>query len=204
MKSRLLLRTLIACVAWSGVIETVSLNHADASQLVVNGGFETGNFSGWSGGVTSYPTDVIVTNSQGYNSLQAVHSGTYSFYFGNSGSTRDLYQVLPTIAGTNYTVSFWLNMYPAVPNELSLSWAGTTIIDQLNFTTNGWAEYVFTELATTDATTLSLPKTRFEHIDGVARQGSDVQQRGQSVQSGACTARPSRAKCEFSRDYNRR
>ena len=51
---------------------------------------------------------------------------------------------------------------------------------------------------------LSLPKTRFEHIDGVARQGSDVQQHGQSVRSGACTVRPSRAKCEFSRDYNRR
>src|SRR6266568_2783741 len=26
---------------------------------------------------------------------------------------------------------------------------------------------------------MSLPKTRFEHIDGVARQGSDVQQHGQ-------------------------
>jgi sulfur dioxygenase len=51
---------------------------------------------------------------------------------------------------------------------------------------------------------VSLPKTRFERIDDVARQGLDVQQRGQSVRSGACKVRLSRAKCEFSRDYSRR
>jgi len=63
---------------------------------------------------------------------------------------------------------------------------------------NGWEHNGIAKIG------LSLPKTRSEHINGVARQGSDVRQHGRGVRSGASTARPSRAKCEFSRDYNRR
>ena len=51
---------------------------------------------------------------------------------------------------------------------------------------------------------LSLPKTRFVHIDDGAHQGSGVQQHLRTARSRVCRARPSRAKREFARHYNRR
>src|ERR1700687_2202392 len=51
---------------------------------------------------------------------------------------------------------------------------------------------------------LSLPETRFARIDDGAHQGSGVQQHLRTARSRVCRARPSRAKHEFSRHYNRR
>jgi NAD(P)H:quinone oxidoreductase type IV len=50
---------------------------------------------------------------------------------------------------------------------------------------------------------LSLPKTRSERIDGVVRQGSDTQQCSRSARSAVYKARPSQAKRESARHYNR-
>jgi hypothetical protein len=44
---------------------------------------------------------------------------------------------------------------------------------------------------------LSLPKTRFERIDGVAHQGSDTRQYLRIARLAVCRAHPSRAKREF-------
>ena len=50
---------------------------------------------------------------------------------------------------------------------------------------------------------LSLPKTRSERIDDVVRQGSDTQQCSRSARSAVYKARPSQAKRESARHYNR-
>jgi hypothetical protein len=50
---------------------------------------------------------------------------------------------------------------------------------------------------------LSLPKSRFVRIDGVARQGSDTQQCLRTSRSDVCRARPSQARREFAPHYNR-
>jgi Transposase domain (DUF772) len=55
----------------------------------------------------------------------------------------------------------------------------------------------------TSPTDLSLPKSRFERTDDVARQGSDPQQRLRTARSGVCRACPSRAKHAFAPRYNR-
>ena len=51
---------------------------------------------------------------------------------------------------------------------------------------------------------LSLPETKFARIDDGAHQGSGVQQHLRTARSRVCRARPSRAKHEFVRHYNRR
>ena len=50
---------------------------------------------------------------------------------------------------------------------------------------------------------MSLPKSRFERTDDVARQESDAQRRLRTARLGVCRARPSRAKHAFAPRYNR-
>jgi hypothetical protein len=50
---------------------------------------------------------------------------------------------------------------------------------------------------------LSLPKSRFVRIDGVARQGSDTQQCLRTSRSDVCRACPFQARREFAPHYNR-
>src|SRR5882724_2889903 len=49
---------------------------------------------------------------------------------------------------------------------------------------------------------VSLPKSRFVRIDGVARQGSDTQQCLRTSRSDVCRACPSQARREFAPHYN--
>src|SRR4030095_9985739 len=67
--------------------------------VVQNGGFETGDLTGWTNsGDTSF-TGVDSSNP---------HSGTFALYSGPTSSDGFLDQVLPTVSGTAYDVSFWL------------------------------------------------------------------------------------------------
>jgi hypothetical protein len=71
---------------------------ASAANLVVNGGFETGDFTGW--------TQSGDTSSTFVESF-FVHSGNFAATFGPIFSLGFLSQTLTTTAGTGYTISFW-------------------------------------------------------------------------------------------------
>jgi hypothetical protein len=96
---------------------------------VQNGGFETGDFTSWTGdrwGVTS--TD----------SGEVPFAGSYYAYTGCVGDpcingTPDqqasLSQTLATTAGQTYTLTFeFMTLYDA-PNELDVLWNGTSVLD---------------------------------------------------------------------------
>jgi transposase-like protein len=80
------------------MVGVASTGYATAD-MVINGGFETGDFTGWAlSGNTDYTG---VTTG-------IAHSGEYAAYFGPDGSLGYLSQSLATTVGTRYELSFFL------------------------------------------------------------------------------------------------
>ena len=90
-----------------------------AATLVTNGGFETGDFTGWTGG---FPDNFVASGD-----ASLVHTGTKGVAFGSVESLSDLSQSLATVSGTIYDVSFWLNSNGFAANEVKVTWGGLTI-----------------------------------------------------------------------------
>jgi hypothetical protein len=132
----------------SGVTQSRQFNLQVTSQLVQNGGFEPGNFSGWTqSGNTGYSS--VLANSA------YVHSGSEGAQLGPSGSLGYLSQTMPVIPGQLYLLSFWLdNPKAGNPNELLVSWDGRTLFDQTNLPALGWTNLQF--FATASGTSAAL------------------------------------------------
>jgi hypothetical protein len=119
--------------------------------IVSNGGFETGEFTGWT--LTGATTENFVTNGGGF-----VHGGAYGAALGQSGSTGVLAQTLTTVPGQNYLLSLWLenpmNPNGATPNEFAVQWDGATLYDQTNLPFTSWTNLQFVVTASSAATVL--------------------------------------------------
>jgi alpha-tubulin suppressor-like RCC1 family protein len=99
--------------------------------LVVNGGFETGDFSGWTLTVPGH-SDTVVSAIRPPDRAQYSHSGMFAAQFsdiflgGLGGSTESVIaQTLPTQPGTSYLISFWLD--GITDSSFSVSWNGNTL-----------------------------------------------------------------------------
>jgi subtilase family serine protease len=93
----------------SHVAQPVSASLNIGQSIVQNGGFETGDFTGWtlvgntiSGGYVYNSVENILTTPG------AVHAGSYGAFLGDT-QLATLSQNLTTIPGQNYLISFWLD-----------------------------------------------------------------------------------------------
>lgn len=123
-------------------------------QLVLNGGFEMGDFTGWTqSGITDYNS---VTNAL----CAYVHFGNCGALLGATPSPGSLAQSVPTVPGQTYALSFWLrnptggSLHKSTPNMFQASWNGVPVFAQTNITSDGWNQYQFNVTATSTATPL--------------------------------------------------
>ena len=90
-----------------------------SANLVTNGGFETGDFTGWTLTNVDLDNDFVFVANTGTQ-----HSGDYEALLGKTGSVGTLSQSIATTAGQSYIVSFWLaNDYPGM-NLFQALWNG--------------------------------------------------------------------------------
>ncbi|TMA25835.1 MAG: hypothetical protein E6J78_16170 [Deltaproteobacteria bacterium] len=109
-----------------------STTHATTVQLtvtappanpIVNGGFETGNFSGWT---TAGATSISTT----------AHSGTYSALVGSANpfnGDSSIRQTFTAPAGTGHTLTFWYRV--VCTDSVTYDWATATLKDNTTNTT---------------------------------------------------------------------
>jgi hypothetical protein len=119
------------------------------NDLIVNGGFETQNFSGW----TQW-------GDTGYSGVSSgiAHDGNYAAYFGPRGGLGGIMQTVNTTPGQTYQFSFWLS-HPyagSTPNEFQVQLGSTTLDDQRNVGLFNYTQNTNTYTPTASTTTVRL------------------------------------------------
>jgi hypothetical protein len=150
------------------------------ADLIVNGGFETGDFTGW-------------TNSGWFIDTTNPNSGVYDASTGCSGASCTsvgdpnsayIYQDVTTTVGTTYDLSFFYDsgQDPTFGSELLVLWGNpaapslSTVVDFVDVDTSGaYAEYTGTVTATSSRSELEFLGRQdldFYYLDDVSLTAS--------------------------------
>ncbi|BAY61646.1 hypothetical protein NIES22_17130 [Calothrix brevissima NIES-22] len=137
---------LISLFSLTAAIITLSASITPAA--VINGDFETGDFSGWTQAGNTEFTGVAE------NSIFA-HSGNHFAFFGNAESLGFLSQFISTNIGQTYQLSYFLkSFYGDLPHRFQLIVNGNILLAQDEIENLDYTHYVNKFVAKTASTEL--------------------------------------------------
>lgn len=135
------------------------------ANLVTNGGFETGNFTGWNVTLAGSGSNLSVVNN-------FPHTGIFYARFGaTSGLPDTISQSLATVAGASYAIDYWLRNSGSGPNQFDFNWDGGAVEQSLvNAAPFGYTQFSYSLVATSALTTISFASSHgpsFFRLDDV-------------------------------------
>jgi len=107
------------------VAALMSLTQPVRANLVSNGGFETGDFTGWTVTPAASGSFIMVFGSG------LAHSGSNAAQFGGEDHELDtISQSLATVPGQAYEIEFWLRVAAFPPDtQMKITWDGVVVDD---------------------------------------------------------------------------
>jgi hypothetical protein len=147
------MRTFSCLLVCAVLVLATSFARADYPNLLTNGGFETGNFSGWNvGGNPGYSLVAGFTFGDYHP-----NSGTYYAMLGSYGAESYLSQTVATTPNSSYRLSFSLSSDGALQNDFTAIENGVIIFDDVNIPdTNGYQVFNGYFIASSYLTTIQL------------------------------------------------
>ncbi len=138
-----------------GLLMAAHPAQAQSPNLVTNGGFETGDFTGWTLSGNQDGNTFVARSVNDFGNILLPHSGNYAAFLGAVGSDNFLtQQSIPTIVGDGYVFTYYLASDGQTPNDFTASFGGNTVFTQTNIPQQNYVQYSFTEVATSASTTI--------------------------------------------------
>ena len=138
------LAALAVCAGFAGRASAGPMN------LIVNGGFETGDFTGWTLGGNTANTFV----GPPFDGVGHPFSGLHAAVLGAVGSVGTLSQTFATVPGTSYELSLWGANGGGPPNQVTITLNGITAFAATDDPIHDYVQHLFDFTATSTTYTL--------------------------------------------------
>jgi len=139
-----------ALVAAIGLVVGLAAS-VPAAPSLTNGGFETGDFTGWTG-----IGDTTFNGVQCPGPSSVVFQGNCSAFFGPVGTTGGISQVVTgLIPGSQYDISFAFEADGGTPSSFQAQFGASTLLSLTNPPAGPYTLYSFSQTASATSETLS-------------------------------------------------